>query len=211
MIEEPPLPLVFDDGMVVGSTIDGAEHNALIFEWAERRITHAISNARIVTIERTVAIREVILAVVLVHPCCFEELIDTFEQIDLSVVGDHVFVELDTARCILSAIEISLSVIIYEDARIDEVSVTDYTRTVDAEQRMSEGIDKGAIGTVAHCHTDMLHIRGIIEIILAVALHTVGSPGSLLGPGGLCEGIEDDAVILEMLHVGGREDVIVFH
>lgn len=56
MIEQPPLVVILDDGVMIGATIDGSKDNTLILEWTERRIADTVGNTRLVAKEGSVTI-----------------------------------------------------------------------------------------------------------------------------------------------------------
>ena len=68
-MEEVPLALILNDGVMGGPTLDGSQDDALINEWSFRIVTDSIAEE--VGVAGRVAV--VVLAVVLVHPRCLEE------------------------------------------------------------------------------------------------------------------------------------------
>ena len=76
---------------------------------------------------------------------------------------------------------------------------------------MAEGVVEGSCGVVCHCHANVAFVGGVVEVVFAVAADAVGCPCRALCPCGLGEGVEDDAVVAPLPHVGGAVGVVVFH
>lgn len=92
--------------------------------------------------EWPIGVGDIIETIALVYPDGFEELFDSIDDIDTMVatsvvVRDHIIIQFDGTDGILSHEEIGLSIVIDEDAWIDEISVADYALCVDTDERMS--------------------------------------------------------------------------
>src|SRR4051812_20638196 len=69
MIEEIPFSFKFNYGVVVGPTNHGIENYALVGEWSIWIVTNRVANKMSVTRR----VREIIFAIVFVHPGSLEE------------------------------------------------------------------------------------------------------------------------------------------
>ena len=69
MMEKIPLALILQNGVVGSPTNHRSKNHTLISEWAVTVVTNSIAQH----VAITSGIREVVLAIVLVHPRCFEE------------------------------------------------------------------------------------------------------------------------------------------
>ena len=211
MVEQEPVGAELHDAVVVGPAAHRAQDDALVLIGAQRAVGHRIGNLRLMAVEGAVAVGEIILAVVFVHPGRLEELFQALDDVHFPVVGDHVFVQLDAAAGILPHEHISLPVVVNKHARVDEIAVADDARRVDGKQRTAQRVRERPPGMVRHGDADILDIRREIEIIFPVPLHAVGRPRPGFSPDGLLERPEDDAPVFERLHVGRHVAVIVFH
>ena len=78
--------------MMIRSAVHRVENHALIGVRTERRLACAVGNLRLMTVKRSVGIRHVIDSVSLVNPHRLEEILNALDDVNLSVVRNHVFV-----------------------------------------------------------------------------------------------------------------------
>jgi len=126
-----------------------------------------VGNLRLMSEEWAVRVGDIVGLPALVDPYSLEEFFDPLENVytvisSCIIVGNHVIVEFDCTDRVLSHEEIGLSVVINKNTRIDKVAIAYYTRAVDADERMSEGIVEGAMRCVTYSYTYVFFVGRVI-------------------------------------------------
>src|SRR5258708_32210943 len=116
MIEKIPLPLVFDDGSMVGITVRGVHEYTLIFPGAQRAgagsITHAVFQLGRIMIVR---IGKIVDPAALMHPGSLMEIFQSFHRLHFTIYFHHVVLQLSPlAMAAAPIVQVSLSLIVPE-------------------------------------------------------------------------------------------------
>ena len=199
------LSLVVDDaGMVAAVTVGRSHDVSLYFPWTQWAVAHGIAYALGAAGGSE---GQVILAVALVEPGSFLVGFQLAELHDFARIGYHVLVQLHAIQVGVAPIHIGLSVIVneYGGVNVFPVLLLPY-------QRLADGVFERAVGRVGNQDSDAVSMQGTIHVELAVALHYLLCPCSVVpaAPGELLER-GNGAVVSPVHHVGGSIELPVQH
>ena len=135
--------------------------------------------------ERTIGVRHVVFTVPFMYPYGFKKILSPLNDMHLTIVGDHIFVEFYATNGILSCEKISLSIIVNKYTRVNKVTVADYSRTVYRKQWFPDRIRKRTLRILAYRHSDMLLVGRVVEVVFPVSEDAVRSPCFFFCPHGL--------------------------
>ena len=114
------------------------------------------------------------MAITLVEPRTFLIVGNMRKFGDTTGQRRHVVAQLCPERMGVAPVHIGLTIVVGIDAGVDikPVALVPY-------QRLAERIFERSIGRVSHQHTDAMTMQWSIEIVFAIALYRLDSPGTV--------------------------------
>ena len=147
------------------------------------------------------------MAIAFIEPRAFLIVRDMWQFRHLTGQRCHVLAQLSPEGVGVAPVHISLSVIVgkYRGVDIIPVALVPY-------QRFAKGILEGTIRRVGLEHPDAMSVQRGIEVVLAVALHGLDGPGTILttAPGEVLQR-GDSAMLGPVHHVGSTPQQPVVH